>query len=348
MISRGIHDFQTLSTALTAATKYTYAVKIQRRRLDGFLVWLSCPGQTLTGATAESFAKAVKRIRVKVNDIGGSRYVVDAEGVALIDEWLALGGSLPYDTLIAYGNTGSAAFAAELVYPVFIRHPQLEEPAGNMTSIPLYDMREDLTLEIELGALTDVATSGFVFTSCVLRVAPFFRDVESGEYIVSEVISSDRDALASSSKVDLEIPSNGLLTSLTLQSYNSSAKIARLSVVPTTGDPDVTLWYGREMIRRVHPQMATYFNGLSQIPRPQATGAAVLLTELKHSFTLDLMDDLPVTGAFSARSALNLTSIRAGGDSSRLSISTTNATSPSVRLTTRKFLAGPVDKIQLA
>ena len=347
MISRGIHDFVTLTTAGTTGQKFPFTIKQQRRRLEGVVIAVTGPSSTLTTPTDESFGRMLKRFRMRVNDAAGSRFAVDVEGVAALDEWMQMGGNLPWDTLSAYGNSGSAAFAPTVVYPFFFRHPQLEEPAGNLTSIPLYDLREDVTCEVELGGNTDIAASGFTASNTV-RAMLLYRDVDGGEYIPSEWVSSDKDSLPASSNYDVELPSNGLLTSIQVQGYSATNKNTRQSPISSSGDPAITLYYGREVVRRLNPVLAQYYAELSAPANPKCSGSAVLLTQWLHSFLVDLMDDLPLTGAFGARSALNLTSIRAGGDVARLNISSTNSTSPCLRVTTRKFLGGPVDKIQLA
>lgn len=350
MIARGITDFTTLGTAQTQSAKLSMTIKQQRRRLEGLLIQVTGPAitATLTTPATESFGRMLKRVRVKVNDVAGSRFVADVEGVAILDEWLQMGGALPWPSVVSYGNTGASlsAFTPRIIYPLFFRHPQLEEPSGNLTSIPLYELREDLQVEVELGTNAEVAAANFTHATTV-RVKPIYRDTVGGDYIPSEIISSDRDSLPASSQHGIEIPSNGLLTSVLVQTYSSTAKTTRQSLVSSSGDPDVSLYYGRELIRRENPILLQDSMALTTASPIVCSGTAVTLATIDHSFLIDLMDDLPLIGAFSARSGLNLTSIRAGGDTCRLLISSTNSTSPCVRMTTRKFLGGPVDLIQL-
>lgn len=351
MIARGITDFITLGTSQAQSAKLTGTIKQQRRRLEGVIVQVIGPSitATLTTPSTESFGRMLKRVRVKVNDVAGSRFVADVEGVAILEEWLGLGGQLPWETLKAWGNTGASlsAFTPVVTYPLFFRHPQLEEPAGNLTSIPLYDLREDLTVEVELGTNAEVAAANFTHSSTV-RIRPLYRDTSGGEYIPSEIISSDRDSLPASSQQSIEVPSNGLLTSILLQTYSTTAKQTRQALVSSSGDPDVSLFYGREIIRRESPSLLRDYNQLTTGYPIVASGTAVTLGLLDHGMFLDLIDDLPLIGAFSARSGLNLTGIRAGGDTCRIQVSTTNSTAPCVRMTVRKFLGGPVDKLLLA
>lgn len=348
MIARGIHDFTTLTTAGAAAGKYSTTIKQQRRRLEAILFQIAyTSGGAATTPTSESFGRILKRVRVKVNDVAGSRFLADVEGVAILDEFQQMGGCLPWPTAYAYGNSGSAATTCQLLYPLFLRHPQLQEPGGNLTSVPLYDLREDLNVEVELGANTDVAASGVTLSSVTVRMAPIFRDTVGGEYIPSEILSSDRDSLASSSRVEIELPSNGLLTSVLVQAYAATNKNARQSIT-TAGENDVSLYYGRDQVRKLHPLLAQDFSCLSSPQPPTCTTTVNGVANLSHSFLIDLLDDLPLADAFSAGSALNLTSIRAGGDTARLVVSLTNATAPCVRLTSRKFLGGPIDKLILA
>lgn len=348
MIARGIHDYSVLTTAGAAGGKYSGTIKQQKRRLEGLILQLTFAGGTATTPTSESYAKLLKRVRVKVNDVAGSRFVVDVEGVAILDEWLMLGGQLPWQTLYAMGNTaGGSVGTVVLTYPVFFRHPQLQEPGGNLTSIPLYDLREDLSVDVELGANTDIAASGVTISSTTIRLAPLYRETIGGEYIPGEWISSDRDSLPASSRVEVELPSNGLLTSVLVQNYTAAAKLVRGTLI-TAGENDVSLYYGRDQIRKFHPDIGHAASFLTSQQIPAMTYAALGVSALSHSFLIDLLDDLPMTDAFSAGSALNLTSIRAGGDTARLAISLTSATAPCVRLTTRKWLGGPIDKLILA
>lgn len=348
MIARGIRDYQVITTAGAAGGKYSLNIKQQKRRLEGILVQATFSGGTPVTPTTESWGKLVKRVRVKINDVAGSRFLCDVEGVAALEEWQMFGAALPWSTQFYFGNTGTSAVSNPvLTYPIFFRHPLLQEPGGNLTSIPLYDLREDLNIEVELGANTDIAASGVTISSATIRIAPIFRDTIGGEYIPSEWLSSDRDTLPASSRVEVELPSNGLLTSVLVTNYTTTGKTVRGASM-TSGENDISLFYGRDQIVKLHPDLATAYSTLTSVQFPVCNATTPTNVELKHSFLIDLLDDLPLTDAFSAGSALNLTSIRAGGDTARLVWSLTNSTAPCLRLTTRKFLGGPIDKLILA
>lgn len=351
MLARLITDQVTLVSGSSFSSPVTYRLKQQRRRLEAIFVEVDMPDSvTISAPTSESFGNAIKQIQVSVNDVAGARNVVDIAGPAALDYWTAWGGSLPAPTAAAYGNQLTTAQTNRRVtYPVFFRHPQLEEPSGNLTSIPLYELNDDPVITLTPGTATECGT-GFAFgTNTRVRLILCYRDIAAGDYIPGALVSSNFDSVSSSSKYELEVPSNGLLTSLLLQGYTTSAKVTRRNLC-SAADHAVQFMYGREQIRNTSQHFIQDWQGwtspeLGYVP---ASGVAPGLAGIGSKAFFDFLDDSPLIGAFRAASAINLTSIKAGGDSAKVVIDQTNASALYVRMTTHKWLGGPVGQLQMA
>lgn len=349
MIGRLIIDSQTLVSGATFTTPQSLRIKQQRRRLEAIFVECDMPDSvTLSAPTSESLGAAIGRIVLSVNDAAGSRNLVDAEGIALLDEWVGLGGTLPLKTNACIGTQLTTAQALRRVtYPVFIRHPQIEEPTGNLFSLPLYEVNDDPVLTITPGTATTVGT-GFAFgANHRTRIHLCYRDTVGGGYIPTEIRSTNFDALASASRAEMEIASNGLLFSLLLQGYTSAAKTTRRAL---TGDADhsLELWYGREQIRKHSIHFGGDYPGYTNTPSPTVAAGAnnFSLANLDGTAFFDLLDDQPMIGAYNVNSALNLTSIKAGGDVAKVILDKTHASGIFIRSTVRKALGGPVGLLQ--
>ena len=139
MIARQVTDFVNVWSGANWTSPVTYRLKQQRRRLEGILIECIHPDSTnITAPTTEAFGNIVKSVLVSVSDVAGSRNLVDAAGVALLDEFRLLGGALPWDTLVSYGDQIVGAYSGRrVIYPVMFRHPQLEEPAKSHFDPPL-------------------------------------------------------------------------------------------------------------------------------------------------------------------------------------------------------------------
>lgn len=334
MIARSIHDTVNLTLA-TGTTPATFTIKQQRRRLEGLIIITDV---SYTGAaTSAGGVACIGRVQVNVNDVAGSRNLVDATGVGLVDEHLYMGGSLPASTRTGYGG---AAATYRIVTPVWIRHPQLDDPFGNLTSLPLSQLRSDVTVNVyPAAAIADVAATTLTYNGCIVKI--LYRDTDSGDYIPSEILTNTVNTLTAGARSEWEIPSTGILTSMTVQHFNEASRVYRTrgDVLSSTGDT-LKLMYGREEIRSFRPK---YEHGFCEM----TTDACGLADP--NSFIIDLMDDLPQVGPYSANSGLNLSAIRAGGDVAKLVWTNVTASNlSSAMVTTRKFLGGPVGLIQRA
>lgn len=350
MIARQVTDFVTVWSGASWTSPVTYRLKQQRRRLEGILIECIHPDSTnITAPTSEAFGNIVKSVVVSISDVAGSRNLVDAAGVALLDEWRLLGGGLPWDTLVSYGDQIVGAYSGRrVIYPVMFRHPQMEEPAGNLTSVPLYELSDDISITITPGTANEVGAgwTPSANTNFRLNIHFLYRDTTGGNYVCSEIRSQQFDSIASSSRVALEIPSNGLLTSLLLQGYSSAAKTTRKAFCDAS-DHSLSVLYGREVLRKTTQFVGAQFEELTT-PGTGTFSTALRspgISALAGKAGWDFLDDMPLIGAFSPNSAVNLTSIRAGGDTAQVVIDPTAAATLCVRMTTRKFIGGAVGQL---
>jgi hypothetical protein len=350
MIVRSLVEFQTLSLAAGPGAVLTGIIKQQRRRLESVgIVVTQNAANTPTGPTADSWARLVSRIQIRINDAFGSRDLVDVNGASVLKEYQYLGGTHPAQTQFFIANTATVAVTPEICYRVDLRHPQLEEPAGNLTSIPLYQLNEDMQVIVTMGANLDIASSG-VTVGATVRMVLIYRDTVAGEYIGGEVktigaaLPTNTGIVAAGTSI-IEIASNGVLSSLLMEGFTSATGLVTGSLL-ASGDSSMSFYYGREVLRKIHDSVSRFLSGpLPGVGGVNVGGGFSALVNRPGEYFLDFADDQPMINAFSMASAVNLTGIVRGGDTARLELNPTAGSTPFYRLTTRRFIGGPLEKL---
>jgi hypothetical protein len=325
-------------------------IKQQRRRLESVIIIVSQnAANTPTAPTSDSWGRLLSRIQIRVNDAFGSRDLVDVNGASALKEYQYLGGALPVVSQFALSSAGLAATTPEMVYRIDLRHPQLEEPAGNLTSVPLYQLNEDIQVLVTMGANLDIAGSGVTVASTV-RMVMIYRDTTAGEYVGSELktagasLPTNTGIVAAGTSI-IEIASNGVMASLLLEGFTSSAGTTAGTLL-ATGDSSLSFYYGREVLRKVHDSVSRAISGaLPGVSGVNLSTGFAGAAARPGEYFLDFADDQPMINAFSMASAVNLTGIVRGGDTARIELNPTAGGTPFYRLTTRRFIGGPIEKL---
>jgi hypothetical protein len=248
----------------TAAQTLTFRIKQEARRLDGFILNIALTNNATapTGAAWGGLAGIVKEIRVRVQDVLGSRNAVQVSGIGLLGWWRNMLGRLDRYNQTTYATAGMPNTASEatsyISYFVPLRHPLVQEPYGNFLALPLSSkfLGDDVIVEVDLW---DIGAAGTVITANppsfpanAAQLMTFVREVpEEYGYIPSE-LRSDMFAPSSVANAAYEFTSNGYLTSALVQGLSATAfgnAVTRASNHSVGGS--VRFEYGREIFSLV-------------------------------------------------------------------------------------------------
>jgi hypothetical protein len=341
-------DYRVLTTAWAHGT--TYQLTLSRE------FWLECIwlaiSFTSTGAattpTADALLNLIKRVRLSATDATGNRKIVDSTGSALVEYWRNTNGSLGRQTasLIA-ANPASGSFT--LMVPIPFRHPQLQDPWGAATMLPLPRLSSDPVLEVEVGAATDIAaTIGNICSTKGSLVAIIERrDVLAKDfpYIPSELITYDRQWSSSGGKQDWEIPALGTLTGLLIQDYAGGTARSTVLGVGATADEigqDWSVEFLSSVIRRAPARFLLEQNDASADLYP---GTWINPT---GSYYMDFLTDYSGNDAFNLGSCLDLNPLALNGGKARVIASSVITTAGSFSRFTAHKLFGDLRAMKFA
>lgn len=347
----------------TAAQTITFRIKQEARRLDGVIFSLAfTPNATAaTGAAWGGYAGIVKEIRVKVQDVLGSRNAVQVSGIGLLSWVRNQIGRVDRFTQQSYASTGFTNAASEATsyvnFFVPMRHPLVEEPFGNYLSLPLSSkfLGDDVIVEVDLW---DIGAAGTVFTAnpptypaSAAQLLTLVREVdESYGYVPSE-LRTDTFAPTSISNAAYEFTSNGYLTSALIQGLSAAAlgnAVTRASTLSAGGN--CRFEYGREIWQRSNDVLDVALADLSAESYPSATAGVIASSTLfarnwQNELMFDFFADLPGNSAFSIASVPNLYTQALGGDKGRFVFNDFVA-SRSAMITQHRFLPANKNDIQ--
>jgi hypothetical protein len=125
----------------------------------------------VAGFCADALANVLKRVRLEAFEPSGTRTVVDASGVALIERGFCLEG-MDYETgramATAYMQGGSdktpQGYAAQLAsykirYPIFLAHPRMVDPLAAAFLLPVHLMKDKPKLTLEFASASEMANA---------------------------------------------------------------------------------------------------------------------------------------------------------------------------------------------
>lgn len=322
-------DYRVLTTAWANGT--TYQLSLSREFwLESIVLLINFTSGTAASVgtwTADGLLALVKRIRLSVTDASGNRKVLDTNGPALAEYWLNTVGGLPRNTARWVSTGGAAATvsmadstAYTLALPIPIRHPQLQDPFGASTMLPLPRLSNDPILEVELGAATDVSSAAatHVFPTKGSMVAVINRRdvlVPNLPYIPSELITYDKQWNSAGGKQDFEIPTIGTATGILIQDYKGGTARTCVLGTSTTSDEvgqDWSVEFLQSVVRRVPPAAIQAENDATNAIHPATWN------NFTGSYFLDFLTDYAGGDAFNVGSALDLNSLSLNGGKARL------------------------------
>lgn len=348
------------SVSATSVQTITFRIKQEQRRLDGIQIRVG-----ITAAATTTFARwggaagIVKEIRVRVNDVLGTRNAVQVSGVGLLSYVRENLGNLDRTTQSAYGATSSATDSViantfgtanfYVTYFVPFRHPLVEDPAGNYLSLPLSQkfMGDDVIVEVDFNIAG--GTSGPVFGTAAITALDCYmqtiiREVdESYGYIPSE-LRTDYFQPSSTASPAYEFTSNGYLSGFLLQGFSANPLAigtTRSAILGSGGQ--FRIEYGREILMRDDQAFSQAFNDLSKVTYPDAilaniASSALYTKSIPNEVMFDLLSDLPGNSAFSVASIPNLYTSALGGDKFRIIFNDYAATTTATHITQHRLL----------
>lgn len=324
--------------ASTWAHSTTYSVSLSREFwLENIVIMIQGNISTAIGTPkADGLANLIKRVRLTASDATGNRKVIDMSGPAILEYWRQVNGGLERFTQQALNLSTTSTGGFRMFFPIPLRHPQMDDPWGAATMLPLPRLSVDPTLEIELGAATDVGSTLVVngtTTGMKLQVLINRRDVLSSPskphpYIPTELITYERQWNSAGGKQDWEIPPLGTVTGILIQDYQTSA--AR-GTVQSDVYQDWSIEKLSTVIRRVPLlfmqaendytiELASKFSWTPITWTPASSGATLTGGTLANAwdnpdgvYYFDFLTDYSGMGAFNLGSALDLNPLAMGG-----------------------------------
>lgn len=314
-------DYRTITTSWAHSTKYQLALSREFWLESIFISLTFTTGAvTISGHTADAFMNLLKTARLSITDATGNRKVLDVTGPALIEQWRTLVGALDRTTAGLIGAvTPANSTQYTITWPIFFRHPVLQDPYGAATMLPLPRLSNDPVLEIEIGAATDVAsTTTNVFSTKGSIVATINRrdvTVPNFPYIPSELITYEQQWNSAGGKQYFDLPAIGTVTGILIQDYKGGT--ARTCILGSAGTSDEvgqdwSLEYLSTVIRRVPPIMLQNENDYTVELYP-----ATWLNQ-PGSYFFDFLSDYANVDAFNVGSCLDLNPLVLSGGKARL------------------------------
>ena len=353
MLYRQYTENKVIATAVTwGASKQTITLRIpqSRRRLEGIMLetQFTTPAAVPTYVTAlDGFLNIYSEIRLRVNDVLGSRNMIQCPSSQLIQFNRDQGNSLDRWTMTST-RPGVAATTYRIFTPIWIRHPAVAEPVGNLLAIPLDQLNEDPILELDLAPNSDCASANPSILVALIRATLIYREIDPAiKYMPTELVTS-KWTLPGSGRQSFELSNGGFLSSLTLDSYTTFPTVR--SSLWTGMDHEIQVDSGSTALRRYYPDILDAMN--DTVCGNQMFGASFYsLTTLfdtsasptffggsgrGHNF-IDFLFDDTFGGAVSPGSMLNLNQIPMGGD--KVKVTGTNfSAAGTIAVTTHKFL----------
>lgn len=328
----------------------------QSRWLSDIIVHLNV--NVTVGATATSSPTAnrdyleniLSEVRLRVSDKAGpNRLAVKCPGVSLLAWHSNTNPATDRFTQRVIRNNSVYPTAAngtvnlDLFFPVHLRHPQVGEPIGVRTCLPLFSdantgVSDDVILELDFnsyatcfpgysgaGATINRATAKLIYVN-----AP-----QSITYIPQELVT-DLPSITASTASGYDIPRQGLLSSLLFEEFSDTAYAVRAPALSSnTGASNYSLKYARTSIKDFYPAELIARGDWFSVPKPD-NGSTEVVGQMPFVSFLDLLNPRPNDSAFSANSLLNLYGDQQG-DLARLEWTGLASANSRIRLTRHKF-----------
>jgi hypothetical protein len=250
----------------------------------------------------------------------------------------------------------TAAKNYRLFVPVMFRLPSIGEPIGNILGLPLDQVGEDPTLEIDIDSNASCASANPSVSIPAIRATMLYRDVDPAvKYLPTEFVTN-KWTLPATGKQSYEITNGGFISSLTVDQYSTFATTRAL--LYTALDHEFQIDLGSLGLRRYFPThldcLADRQNGMIPSATPffgpvaavdtAATDVSFSGRRLGH-YNLDFLFDDTQGGSMSPASLLNCNTIPLGGDKVKFTGTNYSATG-TVLMTHHKFLTRSVEDLK--
>lgn len=253
-------------------------------------------------------------VRVRVSDKAGpNRLAVKSPSTSLIAWHNATHPALDrYTQRIVRNSAAVTTGTYDLFIPVHIRHPQVGEPIGVRTCIPLFSdantgVSDDVILEIDMAALAalNIGTSATLTVNRMTAKLIYVNAPQSITYIPQELVS-DIPSISAATASGYDIPRQGLLSSILLEEFTDTALTVRGAALSSNnGSQNYSLRYARTIIKEFYGLELTARGDWFSVPKPDAGSTQVAGQQPFVSF-LDLLNPRPNDSAFSGNSMLSL------------------------------------------
>lgn len=349
MFYPGYTEVKTVYGADTMGALKTYSLRIpqQKRRLAGLLVELIYTQTAVGTITLDGNWNLIPEIRLKVNDKLGARNAVQASASQLLLWAFDQTGQVPRQSL--QSRASITATTQKLSVPIYLRHPAIGEPVGNLLAIPLNELNDDPILEIDVvggASATGVGASAQPTAMLGLRVTLLYVDTEANlAYLPTELVNNSW-TVSGAGASSFDVANSGFLSSISLDTY--SAYPGTRAALFTANDHAYQVKIGSINRKEFFPEALQAINDM-QVGFGNMEAAGVGLVSLLYSsgsvlagplvthHALDFLFDESNEGAFSPASLLNANTVQLGGDKIRL-MGTNFSAGGMVRVLTHKFV----------
>ena len=314
---------------------------------------------TAPSVTVDGFFNIFSEARLRVNDVLGSRNLIQCPSSQLIQFNRDQGNAIDRHSLA--GNRPQVADKKYRMFvPIWIRHPAVAEPVGNLLALPLDQLNEDPILELDVASNLECAGTNPSVSLEYIRAVLIYREIDPAvKYMPTELVTS-KWTLPGSGRQSFELSNGGFLSSVTLDTYTTFP--GTRAVLWSSFDHEIQIDSGSTALRRYYPDIldsmndtvignqmfgGTWFSASALIDTGGATSGYVVGSGgigLGHSFVDFLFDD-SFGGAVSPGSMLNCNTIPLGGD--KIKITGTNfSAAGTIAVTTHKFLTRSTEELK--
>ena len=298
-------DTQSFSTT-TAQTLKAKIVK-QSRRLAGVrLSFTVVVGTAPTAASIAGVLGLIREVRLRVNDFGqGLRNAVQIKAPALASWVRYTQNKLDRFTQDSYvGNVTSFAtgtYKFQLFIPCY--DIRLGEKAVNLMSIPLNTLKEDASVEVDVGTATDIGTSTVITGNVTMKVQPIYRAEPSlaFPYIPSE-LATTQITWTAAQKDKFEFQQDGWLTGFLCTNF--TAATTRGAVLTSGGQ--YRLKYGDDERFVFDDDLITEEQDMCSDSYPNSAQVLLSYRNIQNEFFFDFLKDQTTGEAFGIQTAWDL------------------------------------------
>ena len=329
----------------------------QSRWLSTILVHVNfTTGGTISATANRDYADAmISEVRLRVSDKAGpNRFLVKAPSTSLLAWHQQMHPALDrFSQQIIRNSSATAAGTYDLIVPIHIRHPQVGEPIGVRTCLPLFSsstgtgVADDVILELDFAATAASLNLGASSTLTINRVSAkliYVNAPDSIFYIPQELVSY-LPAVTASTAGSFDIPRQGYLSSLMIEEFSDTSYAVRANFLPSnTGADFYSLKYARTTLKDFYLRELQARGDYHSVPKP-ANGSTEVAGQYPFVGLLDLLTPRPNDAAVVGDSMLSLYGDQQG-DLASLAWNAAASSSARLKLLAHKFFITDIAALQ--